>query len=117
MTICPIHPTNKMHSSLNLSSTRFFNNGTKPHKHKNYGSNKDAKRLSKKTNKKNYISLNMDGNLLNTGMNSWRESDSNLKTNRHDKFYKVVNNEYPSLAKNTLHRGASYVNGVDSPAQ
>jgi len=109
---CPIHPTTKIHSSLTLSSTRYFNNGTKPHKHKTSGQNKDSsKRLSKKANNnnnnnnynnnynnnnnynlnynynnnnKNCISLHMDENMQHVAKNRpWRsESESNSKSNR-----------------------------------
>lgn len=115
---CPIHPTNKAHSSLTLSSTRYFNNGTKPQKHKTNGPTKETnKRLSKKSYNKNYISFHMDENLLNTGKNSRRtDLDVNSKPNRaQDRMYKIVSTDYPGLAKNA--RGVSYESPLESPSQ
>jgi len=113
--ICPIHPTTKIHSSLTLSSTRYFNNGTKPHKHKNYGPIKDNnKRLSKKSyNNRNSISFHMDDTMIHVGNKSWRgDSDSNHSNpNRSpENNFKIVGTDFPGLAKN-IHGVSPY----DSP--
>jgi len=141
---CPIHPTTKIHSSLTLSSTRYFNNGTKPHKH--CGPNKDSnKRLSKKANNinnnnynnynnnnntnnynlnynysssnnnKNCISFHMDENMQHIGKNRPWRSESDSKSHRsQDNIYKIVSTDFPGLAKNA--HGLSYDSQVESPS-
>jgi len=81
---CPIHPTTKIHSSLTLSSTRYFNNGTKPHKHKTSGQNKDSsKRLSKKANNNN------NNNNYNNNYNNNNTANNN---NNYNLNYNYNNN-------------------------
>jgi len=80
---CPIHPTTKGHSSLTLSSTRYFNNGTKPHKHKSYGPSKENnKRLSKKANSNNNNNNNNNNNHNNNHYNH------NTNNNNHNHNHK-----------------------------
>jgi len=84
---CPIHPSTKMHNSLSLSSTHYFNNGTKPHKSKNSGPNKDNnKRLIKKTNNNNNNSnLNYNYNYnYHTFINNNNSNNNNNNNNNNN---------------------------------
>jgi len=138
---CPIHPTNKIHNSLTLSSTRYFNNGTKPHKQKISAQPKDSnKRLSKKANNisnhnfynnnnnhnsssnnynlnynynKNGIGIQMDENMQVGKNRSWRgESEPNSKPKMN--IYKIVSTDFPGLANNV--HVVPYDSSVESPS-
>jgi len=84
---CQIHPTTKGHSSLTLSTTRYFNNGTKPHNsHKNNtyvpASKENNKRLSKKSNNNN--SNAGSSNSSNSNNSSCHNSKNNNNNNHHN---------------------------------
>jgi len=101
---CPLHPTTKTHGSLSLSSTRYFNNGTKPHKSKNCGPSKDSnRRLIKKANNNN--SNNTNNN--NTNYNNNNTNNYNLNYN-YNYNYNSNNSNYNN-SKNTYNNNKNCI--------
>jgi len=90
VTTCPIHPSTKIHSPLNLSSTRYFNNGIKPHKHKICGPTKDSKRLSKKVNNNNNYTYNNNNNINNDNNDNYNNINHN--NNNYSLYYNYNSN-------------------------
>jgi len=103
---CQIHPTTKGHSSLTLSTTRYFNNGTKPHNsHKNNtyvpASKENNKRLSKKANSNNNSNNNSSGShSSNSNSSSCNSSKNNNNHNYHNNHNNYNHNNKNSISFN-----------------
>jgi len=88
VTHCPIHPATKIYNPMTLSSTRYFNNGIKQHKHKICGPTKDSnKRLSKKANNNSYNNEYNDNYINNNNSNN-----INHDNNNYNLYYNYNNN-------------------------